>query len=233
MAKTTAVRNLIVGVITVFVFLVTASETLAQGAGYLKIVTAQGVIEGKSKDPAHMNWIPLTSVQIADVNQDGAADRESSAPSVSEVVVSVRGGKPTPAQTAGQQGQAPTAPADSVRTAREQASAHATGKSMAQENSVKSPRDLATGQASGKRQHKPITIVKEWDAATPKLQALQTTGTLIPEVEIYLPANTGAARAGHYKLKEVLISSIQPAGGGGKTPLESVSFTYQKIEWTK
>jgi type VI secretion system secreted protein Hcp len=34
---------------------------------------------------------------------------------------------------------------------------------------VVSPRDAATGQASGKRQHKPITIVKEWDAASPLL----------------------------------------------------------------
>src|SRR5437764_7519742 len=40
---------------------------------------------------------------------------------------------------------------------------------------VLSPRDLATGQSSGKRQHSPLTIVKEWGAATPQLfQALVT-----------------------------------------------------------
>lgn len=30
-------------------------------------------------------------------------------------------------------------------------------------------RDAASGQATGKRQHKPITIIKEWDASTPTL----------------------------------------------------------------
>lgn len=38
---------------------------------------------------------------------------------------------------------------------------------------VKSPRDLATGQASGKRQHQPVTFVKEWGAATPRLSAVK------------------------------------------------------------
>jgi hypothetical protein len=37
------------------------------------------------------------------------------------------------------------------------------------EYNVKSPRDVATGQSSGKRTHKPIRIVKEWDAASPQL----------------------------------------------------------------
>jgi hypothetical protein len=34
-----------------------------------------------------------------------------------------------------------------------------------------SPRDAASGLATGKRMHKPITVVKEWDAATPSLAA--------------------------------------------------------------
>ena len=38
---------------------------------------------------------------------------------------------------------------------------------------VKSPRDAASGQASGKRTHKPVTIVKEWGAATPQLAKLR------------------------------------------------------------
>jgi hypothetical protein len=40
---------------------------------------------------------------------------------------------------------------------------------------VTSPRDPASGQASGKRMHKPITIVKEWGAASPELMALKPT----------------------------------------------------------
>ena len=42
-------------------------------------------------------------------------------------------------------------------------------------HTVKSPRDVATGQSSGKRTHKPIKIIKEWDAATPQLAAMKPT----------------------------------------------------------
>lgn len=44
---------------------------------------------------------------------------------------------------------------------------------------VTSPRDQATGQASGKRQHKPITIIKEVDSASPLIwQAAANNETL-------------------------------------------------------
>jgi type VI protein secretion system component Hcp len=58
----------------------------AQGAGYVRIVTAKGALDGGSKDPAHMNWIAISSVVAAgDLNGDGTADREASEPSVSEL----------------------------------------------------------------------------------------------------------------------------------------------------
>lgn len=40
---------------------------------------------------------------------------------------------------------------------------------------VKGPRDSASGMASGKRQHRPVTFVKEWGAATPQLSAVKPT----------------------------------------------------------
>ena len=51
-------------------------------------------------------------------------------------------------------------------------SGHATEKDavLHSSSSVQSPRDAATGQASGKRQHKPLTVTKEMDKASPKLQ---------------------------------------------------------------
>ena len=49
------------------------------------------------------------------------------------------------------------------------------GRLAAAHYNVKSPRDSATGMASGKRTHKPITIVKEWDAATPLLMKVKPT----------------------------------------------------------
>jgi len=37
------------------------------------------------------------------------------------------------------------------------------------------PRDAASGMASGKRMHKPLTVVKEWGAASPQLMAMKPT----------------------------------------------------------
>jgi type VI protein secretion system component Hcp len=52
------------------------------------------------------------------------------------------------------------------------------GSLDAQTLEVKSPRDIATGQASGKRMHKPFTITKEFDKASPILM-LTIDGTTI------------------------------------------------------
>ena len=49
----------------------------------------------------------------------------------------------------------------------------AAGNSPTAEFRVTGPRDSASGQASGKRMHKPLTIVKEWDAASPQLMAMK------------------------------------------------------------
>lgn len=44
---------------------------------------------------------------------------------------------------------------------------------------VTSPRDTGTGQSSGRRQHKPVTFLKKWGAATPQIfQALFTNEQL-------------------------------------------------------
>jgi len=57
----------------------------AADAGYIKVISAHGApLDGASKDPAHLNWITVSSVVAADLNGDAMADREASAPSVSE-----------------------------------------------------------------------------------------------------------------------------------------------------
>ncbi len=58
------------------------------------------------------------------------------------------------------------------------------------DTSITSPRDVATGQASGKRMHKPMTIVKEWSAATPQLMRIT------PSYDIKKVEGTGARTAG-------------------------------------
>jgi hypothetical protein len=45
------------------------------------------------------------------------------------------------------------------------------------------PRDAASGMPTGKRMHKPMTIVKEWGAATPKLSCTVDGSTVSGRIE--------------------------------------------------
>jgi len=160
-------------------------------------------LDGASKDPAHMNWITASSVVAADLNGDAQADRESSAPSVSEVVVT----KSTSGAGAGKAN-------------------IGSSSSGAGAGKVAAPRDIATGQASGKRMHKPFTITKEIDRASPLLAQACASGKHFQEVDVELPSG------GKYKLTDVMISSDTKSSGGDR-PMESISFTYQKIEMSR
>ena len=84
-------------------------------------------------------------------NNGGQANRESSAPSVSEIVVTKATDKAVPQVSKGD--------------------VNGDGKADAAINNshsnIKNSKDVATGQASGKRQHEPITIKKELDPASP------------------------------------------------------------------
>lgn len=98
-------------------------------------------------------------------------------------------------------------------------------------HSISSPRDAASGQATGRRQHKPVTIMKEWDAASPMLfQALVGNETLTSVlIGLNQPGGNGYMRV---KLTNATISerSVQSNAGTDTLELESISFTYQKIE---
>ena len=84
---------------------------------------------------------------------------------------------------------------------------------------------MATGLATGRRMHKPFTITKEIDRASPLLMQACVSGQHLPEVDVDL------ASGGKYKLTDVLISSDTKSGGD--RPVETISFTYQKIEMTR
>ncbi len=157
-------------------------------------------MDGSSKEPAHMNWITASSVVVQDLNGDAQADREASAPSVSEVT-------------------ARPAVASSAKPAiGSSASGAGAGKVVA-------TRDASTGLASGKRMHKPFTITKEIDKASPLLAQACASGKHLPEVDVDLSSG------GKYKLTDVLISADTKSGGD--RPVETISFTYQKIEMTQ
>jgi type VI secretion system secreted protein Hcp len=107
---------------------------------------------------------------------------------------------------------------------------------------VVSPRDAASGLPTGKRQHKPFTITKELDKATPLLFYSLTNNENITswEMQYWQPSNSGQ-EVQHYtvKLYNASISGIRQEMLNNKYPenmqhkeREHVSFCYQKIEWT-
>jgi type VI secretion system Hcp family effector len=91
-------------------------------------------------------------------------------------------------------------------------------------------RDVASGQASGKRVHKPFVIMREIDKTSPLLMKACASGQHFSAADVDLVEN---GRTVHYKMSDIIISSVSRAGSGGDRPMESVSFTYQKIEMTK
>jgi type VI secretion system secreted protein Hcp len=110
---------------------------------------------------------------------------------------------------------------------------------------VISPRDVATGQPTGKRQYKPITIVKEWGAASPQLfNALITNETLTNVLFEFVQAGPDG--------KEQIVETIRLTGATvsafrqyvgdvgnfvydsspDSRKLENVSFSFRTIEIT-
>jgi type VI protein secretion system component Hcp len=144
-------------------------------------------VQGESKEPAHMNWIAVSSVVANNLKDDAQADREASGAGAGKLAI----GSSTSGAGAGK-----------VKAA-----------------------DLATGQSAGRRIHQPFTIVKEIDKSSPQLVQACASGKHFSEVDVDL------ASGAHYKLTDVVISSDTKSSGD--RPVETISFTYQKIELTQ
>lgn len=99
---------------------------------------------------------------------------------------------------------------------------------------VTSPRDPATGLASGKRQHKPLTIIKARGASSPQIyQALVTNeGLESVDVEFIRTDKQGKEYVSYIiQLTDATVSDFrQYVDPAGAQPLESVSFTFRRIE---
>lgn len=114
---------------------------------------------------------------------------------------------------------------------------------------VTSHRDAASGLPSGKRQHKPISFVKEWGAATPQLfQALVSNENLKTVKFEFIQVDRGTGKEGIYftiDLTNASVADIKQFGGTadaaesakhtssqGSKELETISLTFQKITLT-
>lgn len=90
----------------------------------------------------------------------GSHDRESSAPSVSEVVMTKPASDPKRVATGDVNGDGR---ADVAATA-----GSAKGNGQGTSNNGSSASDVASGHATGKRQHEPVTVQKQQDSASPQ-----------------------------------------------------------------
>jgi len=104
------------------------------------------------------------------------------------------------------------------------------------------PRDTQTGLAVGKRIHNPLTVVKLFDKASPKLYMALCTGEHLTEVAIKWYRIDPTGKEEHYfthKLIDAIIVSMRPwmpnvldAATENYGHMEEVSFTYRSIVWT-
>ncbi len=107
---------------------------------------------------------------------------------------------------------------------------------------VVSPRDAASGLPTGKRQHKPVTITKEIDKATPLLMSVLVNNENIKDWELrfWQPSKSGVEFQFYtIQLVNASIGGIRAELLNNKYPenmhhkeREHVTFCYQKIIWT-
>jgi type VI secretion system secreted protein Hcp len=107
---------------------------------------------------------------------------------------------------------------------------------------VFAPRDAASGLPTGKRQHKPITVTKELDKATPLLMSVLVNNENITkwEARFWQPSKSGQEFQFYtIELVNASIASIRTEMLNNKYPenmqhkeREHISFCYQKIIWT-
>jgi len=204
---------------TATVLIFGAGVARAQNGGYFRLVTPnEGELYGESKDPAHMNWIPFVSVVAADLDGDAAADSSGNKTGHDDWTA----GAMSKSNSRGGGG------AGKVSTSNTQVAS----------SSITSPRDASTGMVSGKRQHKPLVITRDMDQSSPKLQELMAHHTLIPAMEVDLGHSAKEGKTARYKLTDVLITVIQrhnDMASDARTAkaVETITFNYQKIEYTK
>jgi type VI secretion system secreted protein Hcp len=90
--------------------------------------------------------------------------------------------------------------------------------------------DTKTGAAAGKVSHSDFTITKTIDSTSPKLYEDCAAGQHFPSVTIEVANPNNHQEYWKITLTDVIISSFK-AGGSNENPTESVSFTYEKIQF--
>jgi type VI secretion system Hcp family effector len=87
-----------------------------------------------------------------------------------------------------------------------------------------SPVDASRSAAAGKGQHKPFTLTKEVDGATPKLLQAHVTNETLESIVIQT-VNEQNQASKTITLKNAIISEIKTSGH-----IESISFSYDSMD---
>jgi type VI secretion system secreted protein Hcp len=114
---------------------------------------------------------------------------------------------------------------------------------VAYQHGVETPRDQATGQPTGKRKYTPIKVVKRIDKASPLIiSACATNESIDGTFKFFRPNPKGDGTTEQFftvKITNGNIASVKQmlhdtldAQFKHYAPLEEVTFTFQKIEWT-
>lgn len=82
-----------------------------------------------------------------------------------------------------------------------------------------------------------VTVVKDLDAATVKIQKACVTGQKLPKVKVELCTMTGGTTQPYlsYDLEDVIVTAYDledPTDSKHLQPTERISFTYGKVTWT-
>lgn len=109
-------------------------------------------------------------------------------------------------------------------------------------HAIVSPRDPTSGRPTGKRLHKPFTILKALDRASPALHSVLTQNENLVDVTLrfFRPSPDGTeAEVFIIRLRNATLSSMQTRMHhtynprfAAFPPLEELAFAYQRIEWT-
>jgi type VI secretion system secreted protein Hcp len=103
---------------------------------------------------------------------------------------------------------------------------------------IVSPRDAASGMPTGKRQHKPFTLIKPIDKASPLIAKAFINNNSIEEVKLTLYDESKKRASKHtpmmtITLRNATVTEINHSDikSDDKVPTEKISLTYQNIVW--
>jgi type VI secretion system secreted protein Hcp len=106
--------------------------------------------------------------------------------------------------------------------------------SMAAVNAGTTARGASGGRAAMRRVNEPVVIVHNLDESSPFFVKAAASGETLTSVvfEFKRPVGTGTEVYQTVKLTNATISSVREINGNGGRPMQEVSFTFQKIEYS-